>query len=442
MIGLRARVVIAFAVLSLGVALAVSVTGYLFARNYLVAQRESAGITRALLDARALDVALGEGADPGEALASVPAVGGAQALARVGGEWYTRGAGASPPDLPQGLLDTAERAGSAQAKVDLGAGPVFAVAVADGTTVYLELLPLTDLDRALRAAGWAIAAMCVLALVFGAILGAWAGRRLLRPLQLLSDGAVRIASGDLGARLEVTADSDLAPISLAFNDMADAVETRIARERRFVANVSHELRSPVTAVVGTAELLDNHRDDLTDRDAELVSSLLVRSRRLSQTLVDLLEIGSATAPLPLQVEGTDVAALTTALLDDRGHPADMLTGDRPLVRTDARRVERALGNLLDNAAAHGEGLRGVLIERQPDTVLVHVDDAGPGLPEDAAPLFEPFTRGGSGSSDHGAGLGLAIARDAARDLGGDVVADRSPYGGARLTLVIPVDGPA
>jgi hypothetical protein len=190
--GLKARVVIAFSALSVIVALAVSLTGYLFARSYLVAQRESAGITRALLDARALDVGLASGADPGDALAGVPAVGGSQALLRVDGEWYTRGAGASPPDLPDDLIATAQSTGAAMARLDLGNGPVFAVAVADEQSLYLELLPLTDLDRALRAAGWSIAAMSLAALLFGAVLGSWAARRLLRPVESLSDGAVRM----------------------------------------------------------------------------------------------------------------------------------------------------------------------------------------------------------------------------------------------------------
>jgi signal transduction histidine kinase len=440
--GLKNRVILAFGVLSLAVALAVSGTAYVFARSYLVAQRENAGITRALLDARAVSTAVQGGSDPGDAIADVPVVGGVQALARVSGTWYTRGAGASPDDVPASLLEEAARSGAANQRFLVGDGPVYGVAVASGDDVYLELAPLGDLDRALRTGGWFVVVISLLALAFGALLGAWAAKRLLRPVGAMSSGAVRIAEGDLGVRLPPTSDPDLEPLSTAFNDMADAVEQRIARERRFVANVSHELRSPVTAVLGTAELLDNHRAELPARDAELASSLVDRARRLSKTLVDLLEIGGRTGSHPLQLEAVDVASIAAALLHERGLATDVLRGDRPVVRSDARLVERVLANLLDNAATHGGGVRQVVVERVADAVLVHVDDEGPGVMLDHVDeLFEPFARGSSADGHAGAGLGLAIAREAAEAVDASIGFDVSPFGGARATLRLPADGP-
>ena len=442
MFGLKKRVILAFGALSLAVALAVSGTAYFFARSYLVAQRETAGITRALLDARAVSTAVQGGTDPGDAIADVPVVGGVQALARVDGTWYTRGVSASPADIPSTLLEEADRSGAANQRFLVSDGPVFGVAVASGADVYLELSPLSDLDGALRTGGWFVLAISGLALGLGALLGAWAAKRLLRPVESMSAGAVRLARGDVGVRLAPTSDPDLAPLTTAFNDMADAVEQRIARERRFVANVSHELRSPVTAVVGTAELLDNHRAGLPQRDAELVASLVDRSRRLSKTLVDLLEIGGGSGGHPLQLEAVDLSGIAGALLHERGLDDHILIGDRPVVTTDARLVERVLANLIVNAETHGGGVTQVVIERLPDVVLVHVDDAGPGVaPGKAEQLFEPFTRGDATDSAHaGAGLGLAIAREAAQALGGDVAFSSSVFGGARVTLRIPGDG--
>jgi signal transduction histidine kinase len=442
-LGLKSRVTLAFGALSMAVALAVSGTAYVFAQSYLVTQRETSGITRALLDARAVSTAVQGGADPGDAIADVPVVGGVQALVRVDGTWYTRGVAASPDDVPATLLEEAELSGAAHQRFLVSDDPVFGVAVAYGDDVYLELSPLADLDRALRAGGWFILVISALALAFGGLLGAWAAKRLLRPVQSMSEGAVRLAQGDFEVRLPPTSDPDLAPLSTAFNEMADAVDQRIARERRFVANVSHELRSPVTAVLGTAELLDNHRTALPPRDAALVASLLERARRLSKTLLDLLEIGGRSGRHPLQVEAVDVSGIAGALLHERGLPDDVLRGDRPVVRTDARLVERVLANLLDNAATHGAGVRQVVIERRPPVVLVHVDDAGPGVPAaDAEQLFEPFARGESGGAHAGAGLGLAIAREAAQALDGDVVFSASAFGGARVTLSLPTEGPA
>lgn len=441
MFGLKNRVILAFGLLSLAVAMAVSGSAYLFGRNYLVAQRENGAITRALLDARAVSNAVQGGADPGDAIAEVPVVGGVQALVRVKGTWYTRGVSASPDDVPAGLLDEAARSGAAQQRFPVSDGPVFGVAVASGADVYLELAPLTDLDRALRTGGWLVLGISLLALGGGAALGAWAAKRVLRPVGSMSAGAARLAEGDFGVRLPPTSDPDLAPLTTAFNDMADAVEQRIQRERRFVANVSHELRSPVTAVLGTAELLDNHRDDLPPLDAELAAGLLDRARRLSKTLVDLLEIGGRTGSQPLQLEAVDIAGMVSGLLHERGIPLTALLGDRPIVTTDARLVERVLANLLDNAATHGGGVSQVVVELAVEQVCVHVDDAGPGVPADSVDeLFEPFARGASSSVHTGAGLGLAIAREAASAVGGSVVFGSSPAGGARVSLRLPVDG--
>jgi signal transduction histidine kinase len=281
----------------------------------------------------------------------------------------------------------------------------------------------------------------LLALGAGWLVGRTAAARLMRPVESLGAGATAIASGDLSVRLSASGDPDLDPLSEAFNDMADAVEQRISRERRFVANVSHELRSPVTTILGTAELLERHSAAMPARDAALVSSLAARSRSLSRTLVDLLELGSDTSGAPVLLEATDLGALVDNLLDQRDL-AGLLYGDRPVVRTDARRVERVLANAIDNAETHGQGLTRVTIVRTPEDVVVHVDDAGPGI--DAANVervFEPFVRvqrPGEPQNRDGAGLGLAIAKESAEAIGATVRILPAPSGGTRFSLRIPV----
>ncbi len=441
MLGLRSRVVLTFALLSLVVAVIVSSVAFLFARSYLLSQRESTALTRALLDARAVSAQVEAGTAPGDALAAVPAVGQSQALAKVDGTWFTRGVTVSPSDLPRSLLDQAMDTGAAQQRFAIDGQPFFGVAFASRSSVYLELFPIVDLDTSFRAATWLLGGLVGLAGIIGALLGWYASGRVMRPLRSLGIGATRIADGDLAVRLDATGDPDLDPISTAFNDMADAVQQRIGRERRFVANVGHELRSPVTTVLGTAELLDAHRVAMPPRDAALVAGLVGQARRLSQTLVDLLELGSVSPAAPVQLEVTDLGELVEALLVARGLPAELLRGDRPMVRTEARRVERVLANLLDNAAKHGGGLQEVCIEQSPDAVLVHVDDAGPGVPPDAVErLFEPFVRGvGSApsASRDGAGLGLAIASEQGAAIGAHLSVSGSPAGGARFTLQLP-----
>jgi signal transduction histidine kinase len=222
--------------------------------------------------------------------------------------------------------------------------------------------------------------------------------------------------------------------------MAVAVASRIERERRFVANVSHELRSPLTTVVATAELLEEHHETFPPREARLVTSLATQSRRLTRILLDLLEISSVTARAPVQRDATDLAALIEAVLTGRNLETELLLGDRPTVVTDARRIERVMANLIDNATRHGHGVRQILVVAGDGRVRIHVDDGGPGVhPDEVERLFEPFARG-SGVAERrieGAGLGLAIVREQAEAIDGSVTVSTSPFGGARFTLDLP-----
>jgi two-component system sensor histidine kinase MtrB len=123
----------------------------------------------------------------------------------------------------------------------------------------------------------------------------------------------------------------------------------------------------------------------------------------------------------------------------RGIDGSMVSGDEPVIRTDARRFERIVGNLIDNAQHHGRGLVQVLIQRGPNSVRIMVDDAGPGVDEDIRErLFEPFARGDAASRTEGAGLGLAIALEQARVLGGRLWVESAPAGGARFIAELPL----
>jgi two-component system, OmpR family, sensor histidine kinase MtrB len=435
--GLRSRVALVFAVLSMLVALLVSTGIYLASRAYLTNQREAISLSRALTDARSVDAAIAGGTQPGEALAQLPVVGSSQALMRVGTEWYSRSATVSPDDIPTSLIDMALSTGGGQQRFAAGDETFYGISVYTRSGLYVELFPLGELRAILDDARVSLAALALVAFVVGGGIGSLVGRRLMRPLQLLSAGAQQLAAGDLSVRLPDTGDPDLDPISDSFNEMAVAVASRIDRERRFVANVSHELRSPLTTVVGTAELLESHREAFGPREARLVTSLAGQARRLSRILLDLLEISSVTASAPVQRDATDVAALAQQVLLARNLEPGLVVGDRPLVVTDARRVERVLANLIDNATRHGQGVRQVLVVQAGDHVRIHVDDAGPGIdPSGADRLFEPFARG-ERAEEHrveGAGLGLAIVRDQVDAIGASIRVGRSPFGGARFTL--------
>lgn len=441
--GLRTRVALVFAVLSMLVAVLVASGIYLVSRSYLTNQRQSAGLTRTLIDARSVDAGIAGGTPPGEVLNALPVVDQSQALIRVGTVWYSRGSTIAPSDIPESLLDLTLTEGGAQQTFSIDDEYFSGVGVYTRSGLYVELFPLDDLRETLRNAALLLVALAIGSFLVGGALGRYVGGRLLRPLDQMGTGARALADGDLSVRLPDHGDPDLDQISDSFNYMAAAVESRIERERRFVANVSHELRSPLTTVVATAELLEAHQDGFDSRQARLVTSLASQTRRMTRILLDLLEISSVTAAAPVQHYATDIAELIEGILVARDLDPAILHGDRPIVTTDARRVERVVANLVDNATRHAEGVAQIVIEVDQDHVLVHVDDAGPGLPPDVVDsLFEPFARGADVTERgvEGAGLGLAIVREQSRAIGARVTVGSSPLGGARFTLHLPGSG--
>ena len=444
--GLRARVALAFGLLSLVIAGAVSGATYSVARWYLLNQREDSAITRAVLDSRSVDASLAADLAPVTALEQVPSVGTSQPMIQVQGVWYTSGVTVPPASLPASLLSIAAKDGGAQQRTTIGDEQYLLVAIQLGTSVYVEVFPLRDLDLVLTIGGWLLVIQTLFAGIIGVFVGRYTFARIIRPLLRLGAGARRIASGELSTRIQLMRDPDLDPIAASFNGMAESVQSRIKREQRFSANVSHELRSPLTAVVGTAELLERNLDDLPEREQRLIGTLQTQTARMSQMLLDLLEISRIGNDDPLLKESVSVTTLCLDAIHVRGLPEDLIhvedEGDH-LITTDTRRFERIVGNLIDNANRHGGGLTAIRIARisnsDPEHIVVAVEDAGPGIPVDEVPkLFEPFTRGEDAKETSGAGLGLAIAIEQAHLLDVELRVESVDPHGARFVMEIPV----
>lgn len=440
--GLRTRVALGFALLSLAVAIAVSVPTYLLSQYYLTVQRERSAVTRTVLNAGQFVTGLRAGESPLQSMQDIPIVGVSRAFAVVDGAWVANGGPVLPTQTPIALRQQAPGVGATQ-RFPVNGEPYLGVAIGIPGGTYVEVFPLAELVSALATTRAVLIATTAVAAVVGALLGFLAAGALLRPLQRIAASARRIGQGDLSSRIETTRDGDLQPIVTALNEMIEAVQEQIQRERRFSANVSHELRSPLTAVVGTAELLRAKADALPPREADLVRVLDEQVARLSSMLLDLLEIARVTASGQEHVhEPVNLASLSQAVLAEHaatGTPAPVVGS--AVVVSDARRIERILGNLVGNAAVHGGGVVQVCIQPTEGFVDVAVEDAGPGVPaEERERLFEPFARGNEAMTTAGAGLGLAIAREQAAVIGGSVSIEDAPDGGARFVLRLPVEG--
>ncbi len=190
---------------------------------------------------------------------------------------------------------------------------------------YIEAFPLDGTERTLRILATALTVGAVLATVVATFFGFSTSRRLLRPISRVADAASDIATGDLSRRLDDEDDPDLNRLAGSFNDMADAVQERIERDQRFTSDVSHELRSPITALTAAVEVLDARRDDLPDRTQQALDVVVGQVRRFDDMVIDLLELSRLEAGAEdLHAEPVDIVELCERVAQHYGH------GDLPV----------------------------------------------------------------------------------------------------------------
>jgi signal transduction histidine kinase len=449
-LGLRSRLVLTFGVGGLLLATFLAALTYSLARGYLLRQRENAAVRAARANAGALGARL---ATPETDLRGLlDALGrrsgtDAEALLLVDGEFFGTTAGTAPAHLPAEFVAAAGAGDAVRQRFRGATSPRLAVGVpiVPGTA-YVEVVSLAELERTLRTLSGALLAAAAVTCVGFAGLGWGASRRVLRPVTDVARAASAIAEGRLDTRLDVGDDPNLRPLADSFNAMADALQRRIERDTRFTADVSHELRSPLTALAASFSVLESHETELTPRPRQAVRLLAREISRFTGLVEDLLEISRADAGPPLELEEVRIDDLVRRTLHRpayAGVPVDV-EGDPIVVRADKRRLDRVLVNLLDNAAHHGGGAVRVGVRRVGDLARIEVDDAGPGVAsEERERIFERFARGSVGADrrrGRGAGLGLALVGEHVRAHGGRVAVTDRPGGGARFVVDLPVAG--
>lgn len=454
-LGLRARSSVAFALVGLALSLVLATFTYNRSRGYLIDQREADAISQATFNARLVANGLrASSGDPARLLSSVATASGSQPLLYNRGLWYVTVANLSPSDLPSGFRRTALSGRATRQRFQVEGEPRLAVAipisgrVVDGQIAYVETTSLRELEGTLKTLAASLSVGAAVATLVGATLGLFASRRIVRPLAAIAATAERIESGDLSARLENRNDRDLAPLIGSFNSMAQSLEERIQRERRFASHVSHELRSPLTSLRGAMDLVVGRGAELPERARVGIEILDQQVDRFERMVLDLLEIarieaGAASVDLvPLRV-----GPLLTSALRHLGVTCEILMTEKTRsahVLVDVRRFERVMANLTENANRHGGGLKAIVTEFDESTdepsVRIHVDDAGPGVPpEERIRIFERFARGARGRHLPGAGLGLALVSEHLRLMDGTIEVSDSPQGGARFTLHFPIN---
>lgn len=442
---LRSRVTVFFGTAALLASLTLAITTYAVAKSFLIEQRTSVAKRQAWINAKSVKDQL---------LFDPDAIGDFMTL-----DLRTEGDGFaltvldnrrrfptktqfSKDAFPTDLSAAVAQGFSGSQRFTINGDHYIAVGVfiqANGAQYY-EAFPLNDVDRLLRTIGTALSIGAAVTVLFAGALGWSTSRRLLRPLTRVSAAAGEIAGGGLDTRMEPESDPDLNRLAKSFNEMADAVQSRIEREVQFASDVSHELRSPITALSAAVEVLDARRADLPDRTQQALDVVVSQVRRFDQMVIDLLELSRIDAgSTELHREEVNLAELVPRIAQRYGFgetPLDIAAKVPTVVRLDKLRFERILANLLENAREHGGGPIRIAVETGSRSgIVLVVDDAGPGVARgERSRIFERFARGSAARHRIGTGLGLSLVAEHAHAHGGEAWVEDRPGGGARFKV--------
>jgi signal transduction histidine kinase len=313
-----------------------------------------------------------------------------------------------------------------------------------GALVVVTYLDETRADLTATMRTYTVVA--VLALMTITALAWLQAGRLLRPLRTLRDTAEEISETDLARRLPETGNDDITALTRTFNGMLERLEEAFVGQRRFLDDVGHELKTPLTILRGHLELLD-HADPT--EVAETRALLLDEIDRMSRLVGDLILLAKSGRPDFLTPQPVSLERLTHSLLAKaRGLTADrdwhLDEAGEGIVPMDEQRVTQAVLQLADNAVKHTRDGDEVAVGSSYDDrwVRVWVRDTGNGVPmADRHKIFDRFGRSEVEAGDEGFGLGLSIVRAIAEAHGGSVaVEDAEQSGqprGARFVLTLP-----
>jgi signal transduction histidine kinase len=264
-----------------------------------------------------------------------------------------------------------------------------------------------------------------------ALVAWWTARRVVGPMRALAAGADRLGRGLDAGPLPMTGPSEVRNTTLAFNRMQDRLTRFVTERTHMLAALSHDLRSPLTAMRLRIEMLDETEDSVR------LKSLVEEMQAMVEATLEFAH-GVAKAESEALV---DIAALLANIVSDVGGDRANLAPSQPVpVTIRPHMLNRALRNLIDNAVRYGD-VANVTLTQEPGAVIITIADTGPGLPKDQLEaVFEPFVRleGSRNRDTGGVGLGLAIARTIIQAHGGTVLLRNRSGGGLEAMVRLPI----
>jgi two-component system, OmpR family, sensor histidine kinase MtrB len=297
--GIGARVTAIFALGALLLSISMGGLSYFTTRHFLLAERESAAQNQTFANATTVQSSIVSGdTDYADLLATLDVGSGSSSLLIHRSTAYPSSLSISESSIPARLRSEVF-AGAVATQTYVAQGQpeiVVGVPIPSVHAAYFEVFSLADLGHTLQVLEITLISTGVVTTLLGAALGRFASRRLLRPLAGVSRAAVAIAGGQLDTRLAPeTNDPDLEGLTTSFNTMVDQIQARIEREARFNSDVSHELRSPLTTLSASLEVLEADRDNLPPRAQRALQLLGDDLRRFQRMVGDLLEMSRADA---------------------------------------------------------------------------------------------------------------------------------------------------
>ena len=316
-----------------------------------------------------------------------------------------------------------------------------------GAAALVLAVPRPSMLAVLGSLTWPFLLATGISLVISLLISLWLGRSIYRPLAAVKTAAQRVAQGDYSQRVPEEGPAEVKELAASFNHMAGEVEQSQMRLRHFVADVSHELKSPLTSIQGFAQaLLDG---TAADEETRAKASHIIDSeaRRLKRQVDELLELSrmqsgqAAMLQTPVDVNDVLTQSIEIYAMQAKEKLVELRLYTKPdlIVMGDADRLEQVFNNLLDNAIKNSPSSSVVNITSSPseDTVRITVSDSGPGIPADHLPhVFERFYQVPGVRT--GVGLGLTIAREIVLAHGGTIEVSNQPGEGARFTVRLPL----
>ena len=299
---------------------------------------------------------------------------------------------------------------------------------------------------------WLLIGGALLAGVLGVLLGLALSRNLTAPLQRLATAARAVANRDFSRRVEVEGSAEVAEVAQAFNEMTAALAEAERQRQNMVADVAHELRSPLSVLQGNLRAI---LDDVYPLDKAEISRLYDETLLLARLVGDLRELALADAgQLRLNLRLTDISQLIHSTVENLGLVAEAqevaltaeMPDELPPVQADPDRLAQVLRNLLINAVRHTPPGGSVTVAATPraDALEIMVADTGEGIaPEDLPHIFDRFWRADfSRARDNrwagGSGLGLSVAQSLVAAQGGQIWAESTLGEGTTLRLTLPL----